>query len=182
MVDDLLQGIMDQGRFEVGGTSKGEQHVCMQSVDKSPSKPKPLVIHFTRDAATQKPQGFQPIPGKKPIHFPYKSDKAVPWRYAPQKPDGRKDESIGDDLSSTKVTNISGMSSMTRSGQIFVAPDPLVQSKDTKGKAKVGTEESDKASLILDEEIPARRFAKGEEDFSRKKISTKEANEFLRII
>jgi len=46
----------------------------------------------------------------------------------------------------------------------------------------VGVEESDKASPILEEEIPARRFAKGEEDFSRKKISTKEVNEFLWII
>ena len=55
MIKDLLQRIMDQGRFEVGGASKGEQHMCMQSADKSPCKPKPLVIHFTRDVATQKP-------------------------------------------------------------------------------------------------------------------------------
>jgi len=95
---------MDQGWFEVCGASKGEQHVCMQSADKSPSKSKPLVIHFTRDASTQKPQGFQPIPG---------------------------------------VTNISGTSSMTRSRRIFPAPDLLVRSKDTKGKAKVSMEESD---------------------------------------
>ena len=46
----------------------------------------------------------------------------------------------------------------------------------------MGTEEGDKTSPILNEEIPAGRFAKGEEDFSRKKISTEEGNEFLRII
>ena len=63
-----------------------------------------------------------------------------------------------------------------------MAPDPLVWSKDTKGNAKMGTEESDKASPILDEEIPTRRLAKGEENFSRKKISSEEENEFLRII
>ena len=57
-----------------------------------------------------------------------------------------------------------------------------MRSKDTKGKAKVGTEESDKASSILDEEILTGRFAKGEEGFSRKKISAKEVNKFLRII
>jgi len=113
---DLLQGIMDQGWFEIGYASKEEQHVCMQSADKSPSKPKPLVIHFTRDAATQKPWGFQPTSGKKPIPFPYKSDKAAPWKYARQKPDIRKDESVGDDLSFAKVTNISGISGVTRSG------------------------------------------------------------------
>ena len=66
----------------------------MQSADKNPSKPKPLVIHFTRDVATQKPRGFKPIPVNKPAPFPYKSDKAVPWRYATQGPDGRKDESV----------------------------------------------------------------------------------------
>ena len=71
---------------------------------------------------------------------------------------------------------------MTRSGRIFTAPDPLVRSKDTKGKVKVGMKESDKASPILDEEIPTGRFARGEEDFSRKNISSIEANEFLRII
>ena len=118
----------------------------------------------------------------KPASFPYKSDKAVPWNYAPQKPDGRKDESVKEDLSSAKVTNISGTSGVTRSGRIFVAPELLVRAKDPKGKAKVDTEESDKASPILDEEVPTGRFAKGEEDFGKKRISAEEANEFLRII
>ena len=58
VAEDLLQGMIDQGLFEVCGTRKGEQDVCMQSDDKSPRKPKPLAIHFTRDVATQKPQGF----------------------------------------------------------------------------------------------------------------------------
>ena len=180
--EELLQGMMDQARFEIGDASKGEQHVCMQLADKSPSKPKPLMIHFTRDAASQKPRGSQPIPGKKFVPFPCRSNKAVPWRYAPQKPNEKKDKAVGDDLSFAKVTYISGMSGVTRSGRVFAAPDPLVWSKDAKGKAKVGTKENDKASPILDEEIPVGRFAKGEEDFSTKKISTKEANEFLRII
>ena len=53
--EELLQRMMDQGRFEIDDASKGEQHVCMQSADKSPSKPKPLVIYFTRDTISQKP-------------------------------------------------------------------------------------------------------------------------------
>ena len=114
--EGLLQGIMDQGRFEIVDASEGEQHVYMQLADKSPSKPKPLAIHFTRDVVAHQPRGYQPIPGKKPVPFPYKSDKAVPWKYAPQKPDGKKDESVRDDLFSAKVTNISGMSGVTRSG------------------------------------------------------------------
>ena len=42
-------------------------------------------------------------------------------------------------------------------------------SKDLKGKAKADVEGSDKASLILDEEVPAGRFAKEEDDFSKKR-------------
>ena len=154
----------------------------MQSADKSPSKPKPLVIHFTKDAASQKPRGSQPIPGSKAAPFPYRSNKAVPWRYTPQKPNEKKGEAVRGDLSSSKVMNITGMSGMTLSGCVFAAPDLLAGSKDAKGKAKVGTEESDKVSPTLDEDVPAGKFTKKEGDFDKKKVSTEEANEFLRII
>jgi len=43
-------------------------------------------------------------------------------------------------------------------------------------------EESDKAGQISDDEVPAGRFAKEEDDFSKKGISVEEAIEFLRII
>ena len=52
--EELLQGMMDVGLFEVCGARKGGQDVCMQSADKSPSKPKCLVIHFTRDVVMHK--------------------------------------------------------------------------------------------------------------------------------
>ena len=184
-IEELLQGMMDKGLTEVCGARKGEGDVCMQSVDKSSSRSKPLVIHFTRDVAIQKPRGFQPVPVEKPAPFPYKSDKAVPWRYTTQGPDGRKDASIvhvKGDLSLAKVTNISGTSGMTRSGWIFAAPEPPMRSKDPKGKAKAGMKESDKADPIPDDEVPAGRFAKEEDDFSKKGISVEEATEFLRII
>ena len=59
-----------------------------------------------------------------------------------------------------KLLTSFGMSGVTCSGQIFAAPDPLVRPKVMKGKEKVGMEEGDKASPILNEEIPTRRFAK----------------------
>ena len=129
-----------------------------------------------------KPQGSQPIPGSKPVPFPYGSNKAVPWRYAPQKPNEKKDKATKGDLSSAKVTNITGISGVTRSGRVFVAPDPLVRSKDTKGKVKVGTEETDKVSLTLDEDVLTGRFAENEGDFGGKKVSIEEPNELLQII
>ena len=87
----------------------------------------------------------------------------MPWRYATQRPDERKDASVvhvKGDLSFAKVTNISGTSGMTCSGRIFTAPEPPVWSKDPKGKAKAGVEESDKVGLVPDDEVPAGRFAK----------------------
>ena len=55
VVGDLLQQMIDQGRLEVSDEGEEEQHICMQSADKEgPRKPKPLVIHFTRDTAPQK--------------------------------------------------------------------------------------------------------------------------------
>ncbi|KAH1203165.1 hypothetical protein GmHk_17G049478 [Glycine max] len=185
MAGELLQGMMDRDLIEVCSARKGEGHACMQSVDKSPSKPKPLVIHFTRDLATQKPRGLQPVLVKKPTPFPYKSDKTVSWKYAAQGLDGRKDASaihVKDDLYSAKVTNISDTSGMTRSRQILTAPKLPVRSKDLKGKAKADVEESSKAGLIPNDEVPVGRFSKEEDDFSKKGISAKETTEFLRII
>ena len=156
MAKELLQGMMDKGLIEVCRARKGEGDVRMQSVDKSPSKPKPLVIHCTRDVATQKPRGFQPILVKKPTPFPYKSDKVVLWKYVAQGSDGRKDASIVhvmDDLSSTKVTNISGMSGMIRSGRIIAAPELPARSKDPKGKSKVEVGKSNKTSLTSNDEV-----------------------------
>ena len=52
-VEDLLQQMMDQGRLEVGNEGGEEQHICMQSTNEEGlRKPKPLVVYFTRDAAS----------------------------------------------------------------------------------------------------------------------------------
>ena len=58
IAEELLQGIMNKGQIEVCSVKKGKGDVCMQSYDRNPSKPKPLVIHFTRDVTTQRPRGF----------------------------------------------------------------------------------------------------------------------------
>jgi len=55
-----------------------------------------------------------------------------------------------------------------------------VRSKDLKAKADV--DGSDKASPVLDKEIPTERFAKEEEDFSKKGIFAEEVTKFLHII
>ena len=56
-VEELLQRMIDQGRLEVGIEGKEEQHICMQSMEGSGVvKPKPLVIYFTKSAASRKPR------------------------------------------------------------------------------------------------------------------------------
>ncbi|KAL5186965.1 hypothetical protein HKD37_05G012708 [Glycine soja] len=70
-VEELLQRMIDQGRLEVGIEGKEEQHICMQSTEGSGvAKPKPLVIYFTKSAASQKP-GHPLI--AKPVPFPYQN-------------------------------------------------------------------------------------------------------------
>ena len=52
-VRELLQRMIDQGRLEVGDEGREEQYICMQSTDeRSFGRPKPLVIYFTKDAAS----------------------------------------------------------------------------------------------------------------------------------
>jgi len=140
------------------------------------------VIHFTRDVASQKPQGSQPISGRKPVPFLYQSDKAILWRYTPQKPSKKKKEATSIDLLFTKITNITDLSGVTRSSCLFIAPNPSGRPTDAKGKAKVVTKETSEASRTLEEDVPAGRFAEKGGDFSGKKVSMEEANEFFRII
>ncbi|KAH1193263.1 hypothetical protein GmHk_19G054350 [Glycine max] len=132
-VEELLQRMIDQGRLEVGIEGKEEQHICMQSTEGSGVvKPKPLVIYFTKIAALQKP-GHPLI--AKPVPFPYQNSHAVPWRYTSP---GEKEEEVTDVSSlSAKVTNITGLSGVTRSGRVFAPPDLPVQPADVKGKGKV---------------------------------------------
>ncbi|KAL5174028.1 hypothetical protein HKD37_U058816 [Glycine soja] len=67
-VEELLQRMIDQGRLEVGIKGKEEPHICMQSTEGSGiAKPKPLVIYFTKSAASQKPG--HPLMAK-PVPFP----------------------------------------------------------------------------------------------------------------
>ena len=100
-VGDLLQQMIDQGRLEVGNEGGEEQHICMQSADEEGlRKPKPLVIHFTRDATPQMPRYPSVV---RPIPFPYKNSHAISWRYAP--PSEKKEGTTDIGSLSAKVTN-----------------------------------------------------------------------------
>ncbi|KAL5129391.1 hypothetical protein HKD37_U058161 [Glycine soja] len=151
-VEELLQRMIDQGRLEVGIEGKEEQHICMQSTEGSGvAKPKPLVIYFTKSTASQKPG--HPLVAK-PVPFPYQNSHAVPWRYAP--PREKEEEAIDVSSLSTKVTNITGLSGVTRSGRVFAPPDLPVQPTDVKGKGKVVEEQDGEAPHASNKDIPAK--------------------------
>ncbi|KAH1262186.1 hypothetical protein GmHk_02G004866 [Glycine max] len=151
-VEKLLQRMIDQGRLEVGSEGKEEQHICMQSTDGSRvAKPKPLVIYFTKGTASQKPG--HPLAAK-PVPFPYQNSHAVPWRYTP--PREREEEATDVSSLSAKVTNITGLSGVTRSGRVFAPPDLPVQPADVKGKGKVGEEQDGETPHASNKDIPAK--------------------------
>ena len=119
-----------------------------------------------------------------PSPFPYKCDKAVPWRYDVQGYDGRQDVSvmrIRTSMLTAKVTNISGMSGVMHSGHIFASPELPTKSND-KGKAKEDVVERGKVGPVTTNEAPVEKPTEEEDSLGKKEISAKEATKYLRII
>ena len=170
--------MIDRGRLEVGDEGSEKQHICMQFTEEgSFGKPKPLVVYFTRDAAPQTPRYPSVV---KPIPFPYQNSHAVPWRYAP--PSERKEEATDINSLSAKVTNITGLSDVTRSGHVFAPPDLPTQLANVKGKTKIAKEQNDKMIPTPNENIPVKGILEKKYGCGKKEVSLEEAGEFLRII
>ncbi|KAL5179815.1 hypothetical protein HKD37_01G001051 [Glycine soja] len=177
-VEELLQRMIDQGRLEVDDEGREEQHICIQSADeRSFGRPKPLVIYFTKDAAPQNPQYPS---ATKPVPFPYQNSHAVSWRYTP--PSEREEEATDVSSLSTKVTNITGLNGVTRSGRVFAPSDLPTQPANSKGKAKMVEEQNDKTTLTPNEDIPVKGLPEKRDGYDKKEVSLEEASEFLRII
>ncbi|KAL5128324.1 hypothetical protein HKD37_14G040590 [Glycine soja] len=104
VVEELLQRLMDCGQLE-------------SEEKKVPLTPKALVICFTRKGTGSTP--IYPRMAPKPTPFAYQSNKAVPWKYT--SPASSKRITTEVDSLSAKVTNIIGLSGVTRSAAIMVA-------------------------------------------------------------
>ena len=52
IAEELLQGLISRGQIEICSAKKEEGKVCLQLGERNMSKPKPLVIHFTRGITT----------------------------------------------------------------------------------------------------------------------------------
>jgi len=100
---------------------KKEQEVFVQIGEGSGiSKPEPLVIHVTRESVV--PVGVHLVVIQVPSPFPYKSDKAVMWKYGinvlKQEPKGDQKTEVSNTVKVT-VDNITGIGGMTRGGRLF---------------------------------------------------------------
>ncbi|KAH1262227.1 hypothetical protein GmHk_02G004900 [Glycine max] len=144
-----------------------------------PRKSKPL-----KDIATPRRTQLQKIPryppAAKPVPFPYQNSHAVPWRYTP--PSERKEEATDISSLSAKLTNITGLSGVTRSGRVFAPPDLPTQPANIKRKAKMVEEKNDKTTLTPNEDIPVNGLPEKRDGSGKKEVLLEEASEFLRII
>ena len=121
--------------------NREEPHICMQSAErKVPPTPKALVICFTRNVTGSRSEYPPTVPKLTP--FSYQSNKAVPWKYTlPAFGEGAATEV---DSLSTKVTNITSLSGVTRSGRVFAPPHSV--ELPSKGKAPMVQEPTDVAT------------------------------------
>ena len=94
----------------------------------------------------------------------------------------RKEEATDISSLSTKVTNIIGLSSITRSGHVFVPPDLPTQLANAKGKARMTKGPNVKVIPAPGEDVPMRGLFEGREGCDKKEVSLEEAGEFLHII
>ncbi|KAL5124508.1 hypothetical protein HKD37_02G004891 [Glycine soja] len=120
-VEELLQWLMDWEQLE-------------SEEKKVPPTPKALVICFTRNVTGSRP--MYPPTAPKPTPFSYQSNKAALWKYTPPAFGERAATEV--DSLSAKVTNITGLSSVTRSGRVFAPPHSA--ELPSKGKAPINSE------------------------------------------
>ncbi|KAF1872307.1 hypothetical protein Lal_00003775 [Lupinus albus] len=101
-----------------------------------------------------------------PGPFPYKSDKAVPWKY--------QGKSVAESKQTEEVVNLAGVGNMTRSGRVY---SPVDLSKKiinaSKGKEKIVETSEDRPEPEVTELFPEKM---------EREVSEEEACEFLRFI
>jgi len=121
-----------------------------------------------------------PVVIQVPSPFPYKNDKAVPWKYGISVLNSsscEKQENEATDIDKTTVDNISGIGGMTSSGRLFTPPE-LRNGKSLEKSGEEVTIEKAKAflkgkALQVDQELEGK---------DHKEISEEAVGEFLWFI
>jgi len=170
----ILQDLMDRNFVQIGCVGNNDVAAIDDSI---PTFPKPLVIHYTKGVANLTPDGPRPITIKIPKPFPYKDNKAVPWRYNVEVcTDNAEENHVKDDsLEIPGVTNIVGIGGMTRSGRIYTSADLGVKQSKEIVKDKEGGKELVNQETTIDKVVKEKKGQK-------KEVSEEEAYEFLKMI
>jgi len=131
----FLQDLMNRHLLQINHEKKEEVFVQI-GAESSISKPEPLMIHVTRESVV--PIEVHPVVIQVPSPCPYKSDKAVPWKYGinvlKQEPKGDQKTEVSNTIKVT-VDNITGIGGMTKSGRLF-APAELRRDRSHKKPMK----------------------------------------------
>jgi len=75
-----------------------------------------------------------------------------------------------------KVTNITGLSSVTRNGRVFASPDLPTQPANVKGKTKMVKKQNDKTTLTPNEDVPVKGLPEKRDGCGKKEVSLEEAS------
>ncbi|KAH1228916.1 hypothetical protein GmHk_10G028810 [Glycine max] len=176
-VEELLQRFMDCRQLQVSIGGREEPQICMQSEEKKvPLTPMALLICFTRKGTGSTP--MYPRTAPKPTPFAYQSNKVVPWKYTPPAFSERVATEV--DSLSAKVTNITDLSGITRSGRVFASPH--LAELPSKGKVPMIQEPTDVDTPSKDVDPPVVRGAEKKEGLQGKTMTLEEAHEFLHLI
>ncbi|KAJ1377524.1 G-patch domain, partial [Sesbania bispinosa] len=141
---EVLQSLIDSQLVQISCIrDEGGVNVVQESDNAQtpafPKVPTPLTLHGAHNMQASTCCRPRPITIQVPSPFPYKTSKAVPWKYDVQVGVGnvqgnQVNPSI--DPGAPAVTNISGVGGMTRSGRIYI-PKELQKVKDKEmGKEK----------------------------------------------
>jgi len=106
----FLQDLMDRHMLQIWHQRKEEEVFAQIGEESNIPRPKPLVIHFTRESVA--PVEVHPVVIQVPSPFPYKNDKAVPWKYGISVLNSsscEKQENEATDIDKTTVDNILGL-------------------------------------------------------------------------
>jgi len=118
----ILQELMDRQIIQVGRQDLEEDIFAQMGDERNITDPKSLVVHFTK--TSRMPERRQHVVIQAPSTFPYKNDKAVPWRYGVQVTKGGEQHT-----GAPAIDNIVGIGGMMRNGRIF-APRDLRRGQD----------------------------------------------------
>ncbi|XP_050895830.1 uncharacterized protein LOC127102504 [Lathyrus oleraceus] len=119
MVRDNIQGLMDEGMLQISSVVKNEDVLVIEPCF---NLPEPVEIPYYSRRVTLENSHPSPFEICMPAPFPYESTRAVPWKYeitvVDKVVEGSSDAEVTEAVSED-VTNIAGMSRMTRSGRIY---------------------------------------------------------------